>query len=116
MPWRACTRLSHRRLVPSFERFGRFSARACVPVAIVILLILVPAYLTQRGNNFVYGSSGLYAQESDVMKNEALVNSIFGERQEFVFLVPEGTPSRGGGIDGRTRENRRRIGSRVVSK
>jgi predicted RND superfamily exporter protein len=86
-------RLSHRRLIPRFDRFGRFAARACVPIAIVTLLLLVPAYLTQRGNDFVYGSSGLYADDSEVMTNEAYVNSVFGARQEFVLLVPEGNPA-----------------------
>ncbi len=87
------TRLAHRRLIPRFERFGRFAARACVPIAVVILLLLAPAYLTQRGNDFVYGSSGLYADDSEVMTNEAYVNSVFGARQEFVLLVPEGNPA-----------------------
>lgn len=86
-------RLSHRRFIPGFKRFGRFSARICVPVAIVLVLILVPAYLAQQGNQFTYGSSGLYTEESEVIKNETYVNSIFGVRQEIVLLVPDGTPS-----------------------
>ncbi len=87
------TRLSHKRLIPTFTRFGRFAAQACIPVAIVILLILAPAYFEQRGNDFVYGSAGLYANGSEVMKNEDTVNAVFGQRQEFVILVPEGTPA-----------------------
>ncbi len=86
-------KLSHRRLVPSFDRFGRFSARVCAPVAVIIALVLVPAYMAQRGNDFVYGSAGLYAADSEVMKDEAAVNAVFGERQEILILVPEGTPA-----------------------
>lgn len=97
-------RLSHRRLVPSFERFGRFAARACVLIAVVIALILVPAYLAQRGNDFVYGSSGLYADDSEVMENEALVTSVFGQRQEIVLLVPEGTPASEAALTGALEE------------
>lgn len=83
-------RFSHRRFLPSFKRFGRFSARVCAPVAVVVALILVPAYLAQRGNDFVYGSAGLYAADSRVMRDEARVHAAFEELQEFVILTPEG--------------------------
>ncbi|NLV36853.1 MAG: MMPL family transporter [Clostridiaceae bacterium] len=80
----------HRPLLPSFKGFGRLTVKVCIPLAIIIVLIMIPSFMAQRHNEFLYGSSGMHSEGSQV-KNEAdVINGIFGQSQQMVLLVPEG--------------------------
>lgn len=64
--------------------------KVCIPLAIIIVLIMIPSFMAQRHNEFLYGSSGMHSEGSQV-KNEAdVINGIFGQSQQMVLLVPEG--------------------------
>lgn len=82
----------HRSFMPSFKGLGRVAARICIPLAAVIFLIGVPSYLAQKNNEFMYGSSGMHSENSEVRKEAEAINNIFGEAQQMVLLVPEGKP------------------------
>ncbi len=83
----------HRSFMPSFKGLGRVAARICIPLAAVIFLIGVPSYLAQKNNEFMYGSSGMHSENSEVRKEAEAINNIFGEAQQMVLLVPEGKPA-----------------------
>ena len=83
-------RTSHRHLLPSFEKFGKFVMRICIPLSLVVLALIVPAFLGQRNNHFIYGSSGMYAAESQAAKDMNAINAVFGQSVQMVLLVPQG--------------------------
>ena len=80
----------HRPLLPSFEKFGRFVVRICVPLGVVIVLLIVPSFLAQKSNTFIYGSSGMQSEGSQIKKDAQEINAKFGESVQMVLLVPEG--------------------------
>lgn len=83
-------RTSHRHLLPSFDGFARFVMRVCVPLSLVALILIVPAFLGQKNNHFIYGSSGMYTAESKVAKDIEEIESLFGQSVQMVLLVPRG--------------------------
>ena len=83
----------HRSLLPSFDKFGKFVSKICIPLAVVVLILIVPSYLAQRNNQFVYGSSGMLGAESQAKQDANEINGIFGKSQMMVLLVPVGSPA-----------------------
>lgn len=80
---------THRSFLPSFRGFSRLVIRIGIPVMIVSALIIVPAYLGQRANNFLYGAQS-FPQGSREARDSDHLNEQFGERVQMVLLVPRG--------------------------
>lgn len=83
----------HRPLLPSFAKLGKIIAKAGIPLAIAVLVLIAPSYLAQQNNSFVYGSAGMQGSESQANQDENKINAIFGEAQQMVLLVPQGNPA-----------------------
>ncbi len=81
-------RTRHRSLLPSFEGFGRLVARISIPVAIIAALLIVPGYLGQKNNEFIYGSSGINTPDSQAQKDADAIEDVFGKSVQMVLLVP----------------------------
>ncbi|MDO5022136.1 MAG: MMPL family transporter [Eubacteriales bacterium] len=90
----SCTKLldktAHRPFMPSFKKTSIWIVKHALPVAIVFLLLVMPAFLGQRANTFIYGSSGMHAPGSKIKQEEGEINRMFGESQSMMLLVPEG--------------------------
>jgi len=80
----------HRKLLPSFKGFGRFSVRICIPLAVFVFILIIPGFLGQQRNEFVYGSSAMHSTDSKLRKDAEFIDSIFGGSQQMVLIVPEG--------------------------
>ncbi len=80
----------HRPFLPSFKGFGKLAVRICIPLAVIIILMIVPSFLAQQRNEFLYGSSGMHSEGSQVGNEAESIKSIFGEAQQMVLLVPQG--------------------------
>lgn len=85
---------AHRSLMPSFDGLGRFVVRWFTIPAILIILALPVAYMGQTQNDFVYGSEGMHAENSDIIKEAREVERLFGRSQPMMLLVPQGEPAR----------------------
>lgn len=81
---------AHRVLMPSFRRTGRFIVRVGGPIAILAALMLVPAFLAQHNNRFMYGSSGNHGPGSPAVVQAAEIERVFGRSQPMLLMVPEG--------------------------
>lgn len=90
---RLMDRTHHRSLLPSFEKTGRIVARICIPLAVAVVLLIVPGYLAQSSNQFIYGSSGMHSEDSQIKKEANAINEVFGESVQMVLLVPDGEPA-----------------------
>lgn len=79
----------HRPLLPSFEKFSRSVLRICIPLSVVFVLLIVPGFLAQKNNHFIYGSSGIHAEGSELSKDAAKIEKIFGQKQQMVLMIPD---------------------------
>ena len=86
-------RTAHRSFLPSFEGFSRRVMKVRAPLAILVLLLLLPGFLAQRSNTFIYGSSGIHSEDSTLARDAALIEDLFGLNQQMVILVPQGDAS-----------------------
>lgn len=89
---KALDKTAHRKLMPSFRRFGKAVTKRGAVVAIIVLLLLPFAYLGQLHNDFVYGSSGMHAAGSPVKQEAMEIDRMFGQTQMMLLMVPEGNP------------------------
>lgn len=84
---------SHRPLLPSFKGLAKVVTKLAVPVLIIIALIIVPVFLGQRANNFLYGMGG-YSEGSRAARDEQIVTDKFGNNMQMALLVPRDQPAK----------------------
>lgn len=87
-------RTAHRSFMPAFGRMSRVIVRHGAPVALILLVLLLPAYLGQKNNSFLYGSSGMHAETSPVKAEARTIDRLFGRSQQMLLMVPEGDLAR----------------------
>ena len=80
---------THRSLLPSFKRTSRFIVRIGIPLMVVAALAIVPAYIAQRSNDFLYGSQS-FPKGSREARDVNYMNEHFGENMQMVLLAPKG--------------------------
>lgn len=80
----------HRRFVPSFDRFGKFVSRTMLPFACIFAVIIAPSFLASNANDFYYGSSHIFGEETKLGSDTALIEETFGKSDTYVLLVPNG--------------------------
>lgn len=83
----------HRRLLPEFDRFGRFVRKVMIPMACVMAVLVVPSYLASNQNDYYYGSSKIFDGTTQVGRDAAAVEEVFGKSDTYVLLVPNGDPT-----------------------
>ena len=82
----------HKSILPSFRAAGRGISRArfCIPIA---LLILIPCFLAQNENTFLYGDDAVVLSEgAREAKDRETMNSLFGRNNPMVVMAPRGEP------------------------
>jgi predicted RND superfamily exporter protein len=89
LTYKLLDRTKHRAFLPEFKRMGKIVAKVRVPILILVLLLLVPAYLAQGKNDFTYGLGSLSTASRSAV-DKAAVNEAFGEQTAIVLLVPRG--------------------------
>ncbi len=87
---RMLDRTKHAHLIPPFDKFAKVCQRLMVPMAVVVVLVAVPAYLAEDRTDFHYGSSDFNTPESQLGQEASRVNDAFGQSQTWVVMVPEG--------------------------
>lgn len=80
----------HKRLLPSFKKFGRAVSRIMVPMALVFVVIAIPSYLASNSNSYYYGSSKIYGDDTKVGQDAAAIEKAFGRNDTYVLLLPNG--------------------------
>lgn len=79
---------THKPLLPSFKHTGRFVVHIRYAV-LLLLLIVLPVYLAQSKNDFVYGSLGFDAGSREERDKELIENK-FGNQVTMAVMVPKG--------------------------
>ena len=87
---RLLDRTKHTYLIPPFDKFAKVCQKLMVPMAVVVVLVAVPAFLAEGRTDFQYGSSDFNTPESQLGQESSHVNEAFGQSQTWVVMVPEG--------------------------
>jgi len=79
----------HKKLMPDFTGVGQLIYKLRIPVVILVIVLLIPSFLAQSQNNFLYGDSGLGAANRSGRDAQA-IEEAFGGYTPLVVLVPRG--------------------------
>ena len=80
----------HRRLLPDFHRFGFLVRKIMVPMTAVFALLVVPSYLASNQNTFYYGSAYIFGEDTELGRDIAEIEEIFGKSDTYALMIPRG--------------------------
>ncbi len=84
---------AHKSFMPSFNKFGKAVCRVIVPVACIFALLIVPAFLASNSNQYFYGASHIFGEQTQLGADTEAVEEAFGKNDTYVLMVPKGSPS-----------------------
>lgn len=79
----------HRSFMPSFHKFGTLISCMMIPMVCVFLIMIIPSFLASNANDFYYGSSHIFGNETKLGADIEKIESIFGKSDTYVLLVPK---------------------------
>lgn len=84
----------HKMLLPLFHRTGRAVTRVFPAIIVLMVILIVPSFLARNRVDFVYGSSGMHAEDSLVGRETWQIAEVFGNCQQILITVPAGEPAK----------------------
>ncbi len=81
---------NHRPFLPSYKKFGNVICKAMIPLVLVVLIIVVPSYLASVNNEYYYGASHIFNEQTQVGSDTIKIEEMFGQKDTYVVLVPKG--------------------------
>lgn len=82
-------KFEHKPLLPSFQKFGKVVQKVMMPMVILFLVVLAPAYLASNSNSFHYGASKIFGSSTQLGADTEKIQNIFGKSDTYVLLVPK---------------------------
>ena len=82
-------KLQHKSFVPSLGGFGRFVQKIMFPVVVIFVLLIVPSYMASNSNQFYYGASKIFRENTKTGADTAEIESVFGKGDTYVLMVPK---------------------------
>src|SRR5699024_500173 len=83
----------HRPFIPSTFKIGNFIMKLRLPVLLIVLIVIVPAFLAQGKTNFLYGT-GDNPDNTRAGQDENKIEEVFDKYTPMVLLVPKGDLAR----------------------
>lgn len=80
----------HKSFIPSFNKFGKVVAKGRYVILVIIILLIVPSFIASQNNKFLYGSSGINSESTQVYKDTLAINKEFGVNNQMALLIPKG--------------------------
>ena len=85
----------HRAFWPDFHKFAKVVMKVRIPALLLATLLLIPCYIAQGKNDFLYGSSRVYSTNETQMGRDLLaIEDEYGPSNPLVILVPKGDISK----------------------
>ena len=81
---------THRRFVPSFNKFGKLVTKVMIPMMIVFFIAIVPSYLASNKNDFYYGASHIFGSNTQLGADTEKIEKVFDKSDTYVLLLPKG--------------------------
>ena len=91
--YRLIDRTRHKPVLPEFKGCGKYLLRLKLPALILIAVLILPCFLAQSKNDFLYGL-GTASPDSRAGRDQTSINEEFGKRSAIVLLVPKGDPAK----------------------
>lgn len=88
---KALDRTRHRSFLPSFKSTGKVLVAARLPLLIVMVALIVPSFLAQQSNSFIYGN-GDPDPGSPIAVDQEKIHATFDGNRSLVLMVPRGDP------------------------
>lgn len=83
----------HRPFLPSFRKFAEVGYRIRIPIAVAVLLLVVPCYVAQSMSDFTYGNEALSnSQGTAVYEAGQKMDAVFGKSNMMIALIPLDNP------------------------
>lgn len=80
----------HKELLPKFDLFGKSVQKMTIPMVCIFVILIIPAYLASNANDYYYGSSNIFGNETQLGSDTAVIESVFGKSDTYVLMVPAG--------------------------
>ena len=80
----------HKDLLPKFDLFGKSVQKMTIPMVCIFVILIIPAYLASNANDYYYGSSNIFGNETQLGSDTAVIESVFGKSDSYVLMVPAG--------------------------
>ena len=80
----------HRSFLPPFRKFGKFVCKVMIPCTVIFGILAVPSYLASNQNDFYYGASHIFGQETQQGSDVAKIEEVFGKSDTYVLMLPKG--------------------------
>lgn len=80
-------KLSHRRLLPSFEKFGKLVSKITIPLAILFCVLMLPTFYASNNNSYYYGSSHIFGAGTRYGDDTKYIEDTFGIKDTYVLMV-----------------------------
>ncbi len=94
MSYKWLDKTAHRPFVPSFQKLAGLVAKISVVLVFVFGLIVVPSYLASNRNDYYFGSSAIFNEETKLGQDIAEIQRVFGKGDTYVLLVPTGSTAK----------------------
>lgn len=78
----------HRSFLPDFKGFGKVICRIMIPMVCVFAVLIVPSFLASGANDFYYGSSHIYGEETELGRDTEAIEALYGKNDTYVAMVP----------------------------
>ena len=79
----------HKPFLPKLKNVGNAVMKLKIPVLLLVVLLIVPAFLAQSKTNFIYGI-GDQPESTRAGADETKIEDTFGKNTDIVLLVPKG--------------------------
>ena len=84
-------KFNHKSFLPDFNKFAKYTRKISYLLIAIVILIVVPSYVAQKQNEFLYGASSFGGGEgTKVYEDEKLIVEKFGRSNPIIILVPVG--------------------------
>ena len=80
----------HRSLLPGFRGFGKAIYHVMIPLVCVFVALIAPAYLASNANDFYYGASHIYGEDTELGQDILAIEERYGKSDTYVAMVPRG--------------------------
>lgn len=80
----------HRSFMPSFDGFSKVMRKIMIPFTILFAVIIIPSYLASINNDYYYGASKIFGEDTKLGRDTKLIEDTFGKSNNFVLMVPRG--------------------------
>lgn len=87
---KAVDKTKHKSLLPECKHFASLVYKTMIPLSVIFIIVIAPAFLASGENEFYYGSSHIFGSDTQLGSDTEKIEAVFGKNDTYVILVPRG--------------------------